>query len=244
MWAMSRRKLKSLGASVAALAVAGGGAALAATKAFSPREESQAVIDDAAKQLGVTPSQLSDALKKALENRVDEAVADGRLTKEQGAELKKRIESNDVPFPFLGFGLGRGFGFDHHGFFPAPFAKLDAAASYLGLSESQLASKLAQGKTLAQIATAQGKSVDGLVDALVKAAEEQIDAAVASGTLTKLQGDDLKSGLRDRMTRVVNGENFGFRRFRLSPGFGPRRDFFAPRPWRAPDSRRRPGASA
>jgi polyhydroxyalkanoate synthesis regulator phasin len=236
-------KLKIVGASLAALAVAGGGAALAATKPWSPHEESQALINDAAKQLGVTPTQLSDALKKALENRVDDAVASGRLTKAQGDELKKRIDSTDFPFPFfLGPKLGRPplpftFGF------AAPFAKFAAAASYLGLSDSELGSKLAQGKTLAQIAKDEGKSVQGLVDALVSAAEKRIDSVVASGKLTKDQGEQLKSGLRDRMTRLVNGDlrfrrgpalfapgfGFDFPRFRFAPGaprFGP---FFWPR---------------
>ena len=228
MWGMSKsRKLKIVAATLAVLAVAGGGAAFAATKVLSPREESQAVLDDAAKQLGVTPSALSDALKKALENRVDAAVADGRLTKAQGDELKKRIESSELPFPLLGLGLGPGHDLKH---FAAPFAKFEAAASYLGLSESELESRLAQGKTLAQIAKDRGKSVDGLVDALVKAAEDRIDAAVDSGKLTKSQADDLKSGLRERMTRIVNGEDFGFRRFRFAPGFGlPKPDLFPPR---------------
>jgi ribosomal protein S20 len=242
---MSRsRKLKVVGAAVAILAVAGGGAAIAATKPWSPKEQSQAVIDDAAKQLGVTPSALSDALKKALENRVDEAVANGMLTKEQGAELKNRIESNDVPFPFLG--LGKPFGFDHGLGLAGPSAKFQAAASYLGLSESELATRLAQGKTLAQIAKDRGKSVDGLVDALVKAAEKQIDAAVDSGKLTKSQGDDLKSGLRDRVTQLVNGQGFGFHRFRLpGPGFDFRRPDFAPQKSRfGRDFWVRPGPSA
>jgi hypothetical protein len=238
------RKLKVVGVTIVALAVAGGGAAIAATKPWSPKEQSQAVIDDAAKQLGVTPSALSDALKKALENRVDEAVANGMLTKEQGAELKNRIESNDFPFPFLG--LGRPFGFDHGLGFPGPFGKLQAAASYLGLSESELGSRLAQGQTLAQIANDRGKSVDGLIDALVKAAEKQIDAAVDSGKLTKSQGDDLKSGLRDRITRLVNGQDFGFHRFRMpGPRFDFRRPDFAPRkPWFGRDFWVRPGPSA
>jgi ribosomal protein S20 len=219
------RKLKIVGAVVAALAVAGGGAAIAATKPWSPHEESQAVIDDAAKQLGVTPSALSNALKKALENRVDRAVADGLLTKQQGAELKQRIESGGVPLGFRPFGL-RPFARDHG--FPGPFAaKFRAAASYLDLSESELESRLAQGKTLAQIAEDRGKSVHGLVDALVKAAERRIDAAVDRGNLTKSQADDLKSGLRDRTTRLVNGQAFGLHHF-FRPGFGFRRPGFLP----------------
>jgi polyhydroxyalkanoate synthesis regulator phasin len=244
MWGMSKSgKLKLVAASLAALAVAGGGAAFAATKVLSPREESQAVLDDAAKQLGVTPGALSDALKKALENRIDDAVADGRLTKAQGDELKERIESSELPFPLLGLGLGPGLHLKH---FAAPFAKFDAAPAYLGLSESELASRLAQGKTLAQIAKARGKSVDGLVDALVQAAEKRIDEAVANGRLTKSQADDLKSGLRERMTRIVNGEDFGFRRFRFfAPGFGlPKPDLFPPRSRFDHDFWPRPGRSA
>jgi hypothetical protein len=221
-------KLKIAGALVAVAAVAGGGAAIAATKAWSPHEESQAVIDDAAKQLGVTPAQLSDALKQALENRIDEAVADGRLTKAQGDELKKRIESSEVPLPFGFFGLHPGL--KSFGFF-GPFPNFDAAASYLGLAPAQLRTELGQGKSLAQIAKDKGKSVDGLVQALVKAADDRIDAAVASGKLTKSQADDVKADLKDRITDLVNGtfkrHPFGFRiprgRFRGFDGFrGPR----------------------
>ena len=116
-----RRKI--LIATAAALAVAGGGAAIAASKSGSPQEESKAVVDDAAKQLGVTPAKLSSALKQALENRVDAAVAAGRLTKEQGDALKQRIEAED--FPMLG---GFGMGFGHRGGGPGihRFGHLDA----------------------------------------------------------------------------------------------------------------------
>src|SRR5918992_2339900 len=88
----------------AALAVAGAGGAIAATQ-LSPKEESQAVVDDAAKQLGVDPAKLSDALKQALENRIDRAVEDGTLTKEQADAMKARIEADDFPLfagPLLG----------------------------------------------------------------------------------------------------------------------------------------------
>src|SRR5438552_8962823 len=145
----SRIKPRMIVGAVAGLAVAGGGAAFAATQLGSPQQESQAVVNDAAKQLGVEPSSLSAALKKALENRVDEAVAAGRLTKAQGDELKQRIESGDTP---LFGGPGRGF---HEG---APFGGLEAAASYLGLTDAQLHTKLESGKSLADVAKAQGKS--------------------------------------------------------------------------------------
>ena len=102
---------KVFAGAAAALAVGGAGAGVAATKLTtnSPSEESKAIVNDAAKSLGVEPSKLSAALKKAYEDRIDAAVADGRLTKQQGAELKQRIESGD--FPLVGPpGFGRGPG--------------------------------------------------------------------------------------------------------------------------------------
>jgi predicted DNA-binding protein (UPF0251 family) len=173
------------------------GGAVAATR-LDPREESQAVINDAAEQLGVEPGELSDALKQALKNRVDDAVRDGRLTEDQGERMKERIDANEVPL----FGLAPGFGFRHHG----PFhGKLDAAADYLGMTRAQLREALQDGKTLGQIARDRDKSVDGLVDALVKEAEEKLDAHVDEGRLTEAEKDEMLSGLRERITDFVNG---------------------------------------
>ena len=197
-----RRKILIAGA--AALAVAGGGAAIAASKSGSPQEESDAVVADAAKQLGVTPAKLSSALKKALENRVDAAVAAGRLTKEQGDALKERIEAED--YPILG---GFGMGFGHRGGGPGiihRFGHLDAAASYLGMTEAELRTQLAGGKTLAEVAKAKGKSVDGLVSALVADEKKELDAAVAAGRLTQKQADTVLESAKHRVTDLVNGE--------------------------------------
>jgi hypothetical protein len=200
-------KLK-LGAGVAAAAaVAGGGAAIAADRLGSS-DDSQAVVNDAAKQLGVTPSALTAALKKALENRVDAAVAAGRLTKEQGAELKQRIESGDLP---LFFGP-RGGPHEHFGDF-------DAAASYLGLTEAELRTQLESGKSLAQVAKDSGKSVDGLIQALVDAATKRLDADVTAGRLTKAQEQQILSGLKQRITDFVNGLRDRDHDFRFDRGF-------------------------
>ena len=207
---MSSLKPKVIAGAVASLAVAGGGAAVAANQLGSPKQESQAVLNDAAKQLGVEPSALSAALKKALENRVDDAVAAGRLTKAQGDELKQRIESGDMPL----FG-GPGPAFHHHG----PFGGLDAAATYLGLTDAQLRTQLESGKSLADVAKAQSKTVDGLVQAMVDAAKKKLDAAVAAGRLTQSRADSILSELKSHTADFVNGTapRFGFRHFRGGP---------------------------
>ncbi len=213
---------------VAGLAVAGAGAAIGATQLGSPKEESQAIVNDAAKQLGIEPAKLSAALKKALQNRVDAAVAAGRLTKEQGAELKSRIESSDVPL-FAGPGFRGGPHGGHHGL----IADLGVAATYLGLTDAELRTELEGGKSLADVAKAKGKSADGLVDALVTSAKTQLDEAVKNGRLTKEQETEMLNGLKARITDLVNGrfpapphgDRFFGDRFG-GPGFDRARPFF------------------
>jgi AraC-like DNA-binding protein len=216
------RKRKLIVAGVAALAVAVTGGAFAATKGTSTRQESQAVVNDAARQLGVEPSELSAALRKALSNRVDAAVKDGRITKAEGDALKARINSGEVPLfggPHRGF--GRGPHFHVH--------SLEAAASYLGLTEAQLRTQLNSGKTLAQVARDRDKSVDGLVDALVTAQNKKLDQAVQDGRLTQAQANEIKQGQRERIAEVVNNGRLRFR-FR-DRGRGPGGSgFFHPEP--------------
>jgi outer membrane murein-binding lipoprotein Lpp len=207
------QKLFVLGIAVAAVAVAG--AAIGATKALTPKQESQAVLDDAARQLGVQPNELSNALKQALKNRVEAAVEDGRLTKEDAARIKKRIDANEIPFFGLGLGFHRGPGPGFHREHHSPFhAKLQAAAKYLGMSQSDLRKSLDSGKTLAQVARDRDKSVDGLVDALVADAETNLDGAVKAGRLTEAEKKEMLAGLKKRITDLVNG------RFPRPPGPG------------------------
>ena len=211
---MTRRRKLTFAAGVAgaALLVAGLGAAgaMAASRMFSPSEESKAVIDDAAAQLGVQPKELSDALKQALKNRIDAAVDAGALTEEQAKRLKERIDSGDYPFLF-GPGLGLhdrefGLGFGPHADF------LATAADYLGMSEDDLREAL-DDKTLAEIAKDKAKSVSGLVAALVAAEDKKIDEAVTDGRITKSQATEIKARLQDRMEALVNGDLHG-------PGLG------------------------
>jgi hypothetical protein len=205
------RETKIIMGAAALLAATGAGAAVASSQESSPSSESKAVIDDAAKRLGIPSSKLSDALKHALSARIDAAVAAGRLTKAEGDALKARIQSNDFPL----------FGRPHRGSGHFAFiGRLEAAAGYIGIAEAQLRTELESGKSLAQVAKARGKSVDGLIDALVAAAKDKLDEAVAAGRLTKDQETRMLDALKDRITSAVNNTGDpGDRRFRR-PHFG------------------------
>lgn len=195
---MKNNRMKVAGATAAVAALVGGGAAIAADR-LTPKQESDAVVADAAKQLGVDPAKLNAALKQALENRVDAAVAAGRITKAQGDEMKARIAAGEVPL--IGVGPGHGpHGPGHH------FADLDAAASYLGVTEAALRTSLNDGSTLADVAKEKGKSMAGLKAALVATAKADIAQAVKDGKLTEAQQTEILAGLSDRIDGLINGE--------------------------------------
>jgi hypothetical protein len=206
-----RTRLVATGGGLAALVLSA--AALAQTETFSPREESDALVADVAEQLGIEPSRLTDALREAYTNRIDQAVEDGRLTAEQADALKERLETGDVPLlmgPWDGHGPGHGF-HGGHGF----SGGLDAAAEYLGLSEDELRMALEDGDTFADVAEAQDKAVDGLVDAMVAAARADLDEAVEEGRITEELRDSMLSTLEERIRDHVNE---GFRHVPGGPG--------------------------
>jgi hypothetical protein len=214
---------KVLAATVAGLAVAGGGAAIAASQTDSP---ASSFLDSVAKHLGISSEKLQDATKAAAVDQVDQALAEGKITQEQADSLKERIQSDDFP----GF-FGRGFGFGHRGeggpgwgghghhFFGG---KLDAAAEYFGLTEDELRTQLRDGKTLAEVAEAQGKPVDGLKQAILGAAKSGLDQAVADEHLTQEQADAIYERLQSSVDDMVNG-TFARPgpRFRFGFGQGP-----------------------
>ena len=198
------KQIVVLGALVAALAIGAGAAIAGGGLGFG--NDQQSFLNDAAKRLNVTPAELEAALRGAYSDRIDAAVAAGKLTKEQADALKKRSAQGALPLfggprhggPGHG-GPGRG-GPGLHG-----QASLAAAATYLGLTPAELRTQLESGKSLAEIAKAQGKSVDGLKKTLSADLQRKLDAAVKDGKLTQAQADEIESRLTEHLDDLVNG---------------------------------------
>jgi hypothetical protein len=196
-----------------ALAVAGAGTGLAASGGSC----SSGFLDSLAKHLGVSREKLDEATKAAAKDQVDEALAEGKITKEQADEAKKRIDSGEGRL----FGFGRGPGFGHRG---APGGHLEDAASYLGLTLDQLVTQLRSGKSLADVAKAEGKSVDGLKKALVESEKKELDAAVAAGRLTEAQAKEILARKTEHLDDMINGTLEGPGMHPRGFGFGPPRN--------------------
>jgi hypothetical protein len=222
---MTTRRRWLAGGAAALVIVLGGGAALAASGTDNP---ASSFLGDVAKKLGISETKLTDAIKAAQIDRIDAAVARGDLTKEQGDALEERVRNGDGPAilpgfrglaPDLGagpklFGFGPGFRAFRFGLGLGKDDVLQAAATYLGLTQAQLREALSNGTSLADVARDRGKTVDGLEDAMKKPIRAKIDRAVEDGLLTKEQGDDLYRGLSKAVDAFVEADVGG------PPGLG------------------------
>jgi hypothetical protein len=204
------RRRAAIGA-VGLAALGGGGAAVAASRSGdTPAAQTNAIAADAAGQLGVSTADLTAAIKKAMVDQIEAKVTAGTLTKAQATAIEARLAKADAPLFALGGGPGGDGGPGHHRGGPGggPIA-LDAAATYIGISASDLRTQLDAGKTLAAVAAANGKTVDGLEAALTTAAKTDLDAAVTAGKLTQAQEDKILADLPARLDHEVNEVHTG-----------------------------------
>lgn len=189
---------------------------LTETLGLSPEElraafaEGASLADIAAEQ-GVSTEDLKAALTQSMTEHLDQAVADGRLTREEAdakvAEMDSHIDEmiNQAP----GEGGHRMDGEGHHGHHgdrgPRGFGP-DALAEALGLTHDELHQGLQDGRTVAELAAEQGVSESDLVDSLVAAATEHIDEQLAQGEIDAATADARKAELEERVTAMVEGE--------------------------------------
>jgi hypothetical protein len=194
-------------------ALGGGGAALAASKdsPASPAAQTSAIATDAAGQLGVTPAALTAAIKKAMVDQLEAQVTAGTLTKAQATAMEARIAKADAPLFALGGGGNGGPGGHGGGMggMRGDGMSLDAAATYIGVTATDLRTQLTAGKTLAAIAVASGKTADGLKAALTTAATKDLDAAVTAGKLTAAQETKILADLPTRLDHEINDAHTG-----------------------------------
>ena len=159
---------------------------------------------------GKSAAGLIDALVAAEKTELAAAVTAGRITQAQSDQiattLKDRVTAHvngtEPAHGPGGFGGPGGHGFGH-----GPGGDdFTAAATYLGVTETALATQLQAGKTLAQVADAtSGKSAAGLIDALVAHETTELGAAVTAGRITQAQRDQMVATLKARFTALANG---------------------------------------
>lgn len=145
----------------------------------------QQYLQDLAQRLNVPLATLEQDRKAAKEDVLAQLVKDGRLTQAQADAIKQRLESRQACS-----GHGRLPG--NKGILRQTFKKyvpslLNAIASALHLSSTQLRSDLQNGQTLSQIASAQHVATSQLPTLLLNAVQRTLDQARQAGDITPSQ---------------------------------------------------------
>jgi hypothetical protein len=144
---------------------------------------------------GKTAADLISAIVAAQKTNLDNEKAAGWITADQETAILAQytdavteLVNNGPPVPRAGQAGGL----------------LQTAATFLGVSASDLKSDLQSGKSLADVAKAQGKSVDDLVTALLAPAKKNLDQAVTDGKITQAQETAILGKMTTGLTNLVN----------------------------------------
>lgn len=202
----TQKKLLTLGAGMASMAAVLGGSLLmngnsganaasdtntayaaSVTVAQHANDRDRAAyITALAAKLGISETQLTDALKSVQLDQIAKAVTAGTMTQAQADEMTARINSGDAPM----FGLG-GPGHDDGKRGGPKFGHVDdaALATFLGVDEATLETALHGGKSLTTVASENGKSRDQLKAFLTTQLKAELAKGVADGKLTQAQAD-------------------------------------------------------
>lgn len=199
------------GVAAAALLPNAGGTALASTASGGISSTVDrgglggGLMTAAATYIGITPEALRTELR-AGKSLADVAVANGKtrdgliaaLNTAATAQITTLVDHKGLAGP-------RGDKGERGGDKAFKGAPLAAAATYLGLSTTDLQAKLATGQTPSAVAAATaGKTREGLIAAIVADGKAKIDAAQAAGTLTAAQATEETAELTEHATRFVD----------------------------------------
>ena len=168
----------------------------------------------------ISAEQAKAAALTAIGERLDAAVADGKLTQERADELESKSASAIDRVLATVPGELRDGGKPGARIFKIAKHSLETVAGVLGTDVATLRQQLADGQTIAEIA---GPNTQAVVDALVEDANTAIDRAVADGNLPADKADEAKTRAAAAIEKFVNEgrperPQGGFLPKRLRPG--------------------------
>ncbi|HSP54115.1 MAG TPA: hypothetical protein VLS25_00875 [Dehalococcoidia bacterium] len=159
----------------------------------------QDFVSRLAGHLGISQDQLTTAVKDSEIDMINQAVADGKLTEDQAAKLKERVENGPVQFPGGGRDdLRRQIVCRAAGFV------VDASATVLKTDTAALKSEFLTGKSLADVAQEKGMSIDDFKTKLTDQVKVDLQAKVDSGGITQKQMDRLFKAFTNHEDKIVN----------------------------------------
>ncbi len=162
-------------------------------------------VAQVAQSKGVDPQRVIDAIVAAATQKIDQALADGKIDEPRAAELKRKLPQIADRLVNQTRQLVRRAERRSR-----RKAAIETAAKAIGISTDELVDAVKSGRSIADVADSKGVEVSKVVGALVAEATKRIAEAVDAGRLPAAEGDQLKSRLADRIDTFLH-RTFGQR---------------------------------
>lgn len=192
-----------------------GGVALLATalnvgvvNAQTTNSTANTILSRVATILGVDQTKLTDAVKQAKTEQIDQDVKDGKITQAQADKIKQDIADGKMGG---GFGMGMEKGMRGG---PEKGKTMDYLAEFLGVTDTDLRTTLQNNTKLSDYITSKGKTVADAKKYVTDKVKSDLDQQVKDGKITQTQEDDILSRESTMFDNFVNGTfpKFGGRR--------------------------------
>ncbi len=199
---MKTSKWRAAGILLAVVILAGvlAGAAFAdSTQAYQFKDGAlyDSFVAKLAANLGLEQDKVSTGLEDTKKQMLDEAVQQGKLTREQADKIA------------AGKGMclrGLDFGQDREPIFNDRVFKTDGLAGILGMTDEQLKTELQSGKKIDQIVSEHGLTMEQFKQKMIESRKEAIAKLVTDGKITQEQADRMLQKL-DRPFKFRIQEN-------------------------------------
>ena len=158
---------------------------------------------------GATVDAVIDFMAQRIAEKLDQAVADGKISADQATEklasFRERAASFLTGHRFDGAGYQGGR--SHRSAGPKiARGVIGATAQVLGLEVSAVVEELKTGETLAGILAENGESTDAVIDQVTARVEEKLAEAVEAGRVTQEKADAHLAKIQDAATALLNKE--------------------------------------
>jgi|GEM_PF-1126346 len=176
-------------------------------------------INNLAQEKGTDPADITAAILEKLDETLDQAVQDGKITQERataildkgkdqvpaflGKTLEGRMPEGRKPEGHVPGGLPRGgrpgFATGH-----AAGSLFGIAAEKLDMTVQELLAELQDGKSMADVASEKGVNQDDIAAAYLEQLEESLNQAVDNGRITKEQATSMLEQAKEHVPDMLD----------------------------------------
>ena len=158
-----------------------------------------ATLAEFALENGSSGQALVDKLMSVINERIDQALADGVIDEEKAEKLRSDAEDriNHLVFDARNNPGKPGLGGEYRQ------ELIDAIENELGLNQGQVVSHVRTGGTLAELAEDNGSSGEELVEVLLAIVDDKVQDALDQGIIDEERAAEILENAEERLTHVV-----------------------------------------